>query len=115
MSTETPASQDSLASDSRADEMFDGEIQDGDAATTERKLGPQPLPRAPQRSLLLPAAFLFAVSAPALYTLSAATQHLSPWILIAYLFFVWAAGIALAFWRRRGLRPNSKTGWSARV
>lgn len=115
MAADTSTDQDSVAGAWRADEIPVGEFRDGDAAATERKLGPLPLPRAPQRSLLLPAAFLFAVSAPALYTLSAATQHLSPWILIAYLFFVWAAGIALAFWRRRGLRPDSKTGWSARV
>ncbi len=76
---------------------------------------PPALPRSPQRSLLMPAIFLFLVSSPAVYSLHTASQELSPWILLAYLFVVWAAGIFLAFRGRRGLRSSSKSGWSSRV
>ncbi len=85
------------------------------AGGQKKPSSPPALPRSPQRSLLMPATFLFLVSAPAVFSLSVASQALSPWILLVYLFLVWALGITLAFLGRRGPRTNSKSGRSRRV
>ncbi len=87
----------------------------GTVAHSARRTAPPPLPRSPQRSLLMPAIFLFLVSAPAVYTLSAATHGLSPWVLVTYLFLIWALAIVAAFFGRRGPKSDSKIGWSSRV